>query len=282
MISYRYIIGKVINRRYQVEGLLGEGAIAYVYKAMDLKSKKLVALKIYKDDRDFANYADNETLILELLSGQNAPILLEKFWENGLFHVVIEYLGDAIRGEELLELSLSDRTEIARQLLRCIANTHSMNIVNNDLKFSDFCWRPQMKRLVILDWNVAQKRNFSREEFADNLRLATKLANKIIQKNAEMEHINTGSLPTELPLELTNMIKWAENSEGKSKDWAKDIPFHASQASQQISTPYYEKFIAKRTPAKKHKRGKLIKLILAVILAICIISALVTLIMIFR
>ena len=54
----------LLQERYRIEGLIGEGGMSYVYKAQDIKLGRIVALKVLKDefagDAEFVNKFQNE------------------------------------------------------------------------------------------------------------------------------------------------------------------------------------------------------------------------------
>lgn len=43
-------VGKRLDGRYQIQELIGVGGMAIVYKAMDIKNDRIVAIKILKDE----------------------------------------------------------------------------------------------------------------------------------------------------------------------------------------------------------------------------------------
>ena len=51
-------IGKKIEGRYEITELIGDGGMAYVYKANDVLVKKVVAVKILKEE-----FLENEEFV---------------------------------------------------------------------------------------------------------------------------------------------------------------------------------------------------------------------------
>lgn len=56
--------GMILDDRYEVEGLIGQGGMSYVYRAKDQKMGRTVALKVLKEeyceDEEFIKKFQNE------------------------------------------------------------------------------------------------------------------------------------------------------------------------------------------------------------------------------
>ena len=50
MSNYEKYIGQVFDNRYRIDALIGVGGMAVVYKAVDLLMRRIVAVKILRDD----------------------------------------------------------------------------------------------------------------------------------------------------------------------------------------------------------------------------------------
>ncbi|MBQ8979638.1 MAG: protein kinase, partial [Oscillospiraceae bacterium] len=68
-------IGRKLDGRYEITELIGIGGMAEVYKAVDLKDDKTVAVKIlkneYADNDDFIRRFRNESKAIAVLSHPN-------------------------------------------------------------------------------------------------------------------------------------------------------------------------------------------------------------------
>ena len=50
MEKYEKYIGQVFDNRYKLENIIGVGGMAVVYKAIDMLMRRVVAVKILRDD----------------------------------------------------------------------------------------------------------------------------------------------------------------------------------------------------------------------------------------
>src|ERR1035438_434882 len=101
------LVGRTIAEKYAVEGLVGEGGFAIVYKATHLIWKRPVALKVFKSFGDFSE-KDRQRLLDEFiqegalladLSARTAAIVqardigtLEVEGKPGIPYMVLEWL----------------------------------------------------------------------------------------------------------------------------------------------------------------------------------------------
>jgi serine/threonine-protein kinase len=56
------LIGKILDQKYEIIELIGQGGMAMVYKAKDLRLDRFVAVKILKNE-----FADNEQFLKKFL-----------------------------------------------------------------------------------------------------------------------------------------------------------------------------------------------------------------------
>lgn len=65
--GYNWVKGDQVQFRYEILDQLGEGSFGEVYKCMDYKRNKLIALKIVKNNEKYANQAKTEIKILNYI-----------------------------------------------------------------------------------------------------------------------------------------------------------------------------------------------------------------------
>uniref|UniRef100_A0A3Q3W196 Cyclin-dependent kinase-like 5 n=1 Tax=Mola mola TaxID=94237 RepID=A0A3Q3W196_MOLML len=132
-------IGDVMNK-FEVLGIVGEGAYGVVLKCRHKDTNEIVAIKKFKDSEE--NEEVKETTLRELkmlrtLKQENIVELKEAFRRRGKLYLVFEYVEKNML-ELLEELPNGVPTEKARsyifQLIRAIHWCHKHDIVHRDIK----------------------------------------------------------------------------------------------------------------------------------------------------
>jgi eukaryotic-like serine/threonine-protein kinase len=158
------LIGSVIDGRYRIEALLGQGAVGTVYRAVEVATGERVALKqwhaIALNDEVRGRFL-REATALVTLDHPNIVQVVGHGFVNGVPYVALEYLEGqtlgALIGGQPLEPGLT--FQIARQALSAIAYAHAHQVVHRDLKPENiFVTRDAHGRVTvkILDYGLAK------------------------------------------------------------------------------------------------------------------------------
>ena len=133
---------------YEVQSKLGEGGMGVVYKAVDQKLHRLVALKFLPPQAPHSN-ADFQRFLQEAnaLSALNHPHISTIFAVETVGEqqfLVLEYLAGGTLKAKLQQtyssgavLSIEDVLKYARQTAEGLAHAHSRGIVHRDVKTSN-------------------------------------------------------------------------------------------------------------------------------------------------
>lgn len=131
--------------RYEIESLLGEGAMGCVYKAVDPYIKRVVAIKTIKLDqsrseeeaKEFFQRFFQEAQISGILNHPNIVSIYDVGEENGEPYIAMEYVEGKTLHHLIHEKPAPDLSHVARILVH-IANAlefaHAKGIVHRDLK----------------------------------------------------------------------------------------------------------------------------------------------------
>lgn len=149
------------KKRYTDLKLLGEGGGGKVYRALDQKLNKEVALKVLRstvDSRDIVRF-QQEAKILSRLDNQYIVRVLDfEHSDEDEFYIVMEYV-DGSMIENLLKKSgpfpLEDSIRYAVQLCTALQHAHSQGVVHRDLKPSNVMI-DSTKNVRILDFGIAK------------------------------------------------------------------------------------------------------------------------------
>lgn len=133
--------GQLINDRYEIEKLIGEGGMANVYLAKDTILDRKVAVKVLRGDlagdEKFVRRFQREALSASSLSHPNIVEIYDVGEDEGNFYIVMEYI-DGKTLKQLIKkrgvLSLPETMDIMLQLLDALATAHDSYIIHRDIK----------------------------------------------------------------------------------------------------------------------------------------------------
>ena len=157
-------IGQIVKERYEILEILGEGGMAFVYKARDTQLERFVAIKTLKP-----NYVNQETFVdrfkreAKTAANLNHPNIVQIFdWgieEEPYF--VMEY----IEGNTLTSIiaknrtiSLNDILFIGAQVSSGLHAAHQKGLVHRDIKPGNIMITPDGK-VKVTDFGIVSLQN---------------------------------------------------------------------------------------------------------------------------
>jgi predicted Ser/Thr protein kinase len=123
---------------YKITGRLGRGGMGVVYKALDTKLQRPVALKVMSTDSHDTQKSRfiREARAASALNHRNIVTIYELSSADGLDFIAMEYIQGVTIGD-LLDAGSKSRSELlgyARQIADAVAAAHKAGIVHRDLK----------------------------------------------------------------------------------------------------------------------------------------------------
>lgn len=156
---------KVLGRRFQLEGKLGEGGMGSVYRALDLQSRHTVAVKILRKDLSESRHARRRFAREARASGMlDHPNIVQiyRFFDEARPYMVMEYVeGVSMRRFVRREKPTQEHLlELALQLCDALAHAHDRGIVHRDMKPDNIMItrRDGTDVVKILDFGLARVR----------------------------------------------------------------------------------------------------------------------------
>ena len=136
----RYI-GKMLDNRYEILEVIGQGGMAVVFKAKCHRLNRLVAIKVLKpelaDDAEFRRRFHDESQAVAMLSHPNIVSVYDVSKGGGLEYIVMELI-DGITLKQYMErrgqLNWREALHFITQVMRALSHAHSRGIIHRDIK----------------------------------------------------------------------------------------------------------------------------------------------------
>lgn len=133
--------GLTLANRYEIVEKIGEGGMAFVYKAKDLKLNRLVAVKIlrseFASDKDFLEKFKDEAMSAASINDSNIVSIYDVGSEDSLNYIVMEYINGKTLKELISErgaLPYKEVIDISTKIAKALDSAHKNNIVHRDVK----------------------------------------------------------------------------------------------------------------------------------------------------
>jgi cyclin-dependent kinase-like len=157
-----------MHSKYEVIGIVGEGAYGVVYKCKNKDNGEFVAIKKFKEVEDelVKKTMTRELRVLQMLKHDNIVEYKEAFKRKGNLFLVFEYVDKNLL--ELLQehpkgLDPSVIKKVIYQLCKAIRYLHELNIVHRDIKPENLLVDSNLK-LKLCDFGFARtiKKNYEK------------------------------------------------------------------------------------------------------------------------
>ena len=134
-------IGMVLDDRYEILEIIGEGGMSVVYKARDQRLNRFVAVKIMRDDmaadEEFRSTFCSEAHAVAMLSNPNIVAVYDVSHSDDIEYIVME-LVDGITLRQYMDrrgaLQWREVLHFSRQIARALAHAHERGIIHRDIK----------------------------------------------------------------------------------------------------------------------------------------------------
>jgi serine/threonine protein kinase len=170
MTDLQDYVGQVLDEKYRLERLLGQGGMGAVYLATHLGTERYVALKLitpqFMSNKEFVERFKREARAAGRLRHPNVVDVTDFGFAEArgetVAYLVMEYLdgctlGDVLREEHRLPLEWV--VDILEQVCSAVHEAHQQGIVHRDLKPENIWLEPNRLggyRVKVLDFGIAK------------------------------------------------------------------------------------------------------------------------------
>lgn len=134
-------IGKMLDDRYEILEVIGEGGMAIVYRALDHRLNREVAVKIMRDemaaDEEFRRRFCTESHAVAMLSHPNIVAVYDVSHNDNVEYIVME-LVDGITLKQYMErkgvVAWKEVVHFTKQISKALAHAHERGIIHRDIK----------------------------------------------------------------------------------------------------------------------------------------------------
>ncbi|NMA79212.1 MAG: serine/threonine protein kinase [Clostridiales bacterium] len=233
-------IGSLVDGKYKVLNIIGQGGMSVVYLAMNEKANKQWAIKEVRKDgiKNFELVKQGlivETDMLKKLSHPNLPSIIDVIDQDGTFLIVMDYIQGNPLDKTLEEEGAQPQElviEWAKQICDVLEYLHTRTppIIYRDMKPANLMLKPD-GTITLIDFGTA--REFKHQNLADTTCLGTQgyaapeqfggigqtdARTDIYCLGTTLYHLVTGHNPSEPPYEMYPIGYWNSSlSEGLEK-----------------------------------------------------------------
>lgn len=134
-------IGRLLDSRYEILEVIGTGGMAVVYKALDHRLNRMVAVKILKDEfsgnQEFCRRFHAESQAVAMLSHANIVSVYDVSRSGEANYIVMELI-EGISLKQYLEkkgpLNWRETLHFSMQIAKALDHAHNRGIVHRDIK----------------------------------------------------------------------------------------------------------------------------------------------------
>ncbi len=141
MDGFERYVGAVFDNRYKIEKIIGIGGMAVVYKAHDLLMRRVVAVKMLRDeiaaDQQSVKRFINESKAVAILSHPNIVNIYDVSVRDNVKYIVMEFVEGITLKNYMTRrgvLSLKEILSYTEQILSALEHAHAKGIVHRDIK----------------------------------------------------------------------------------------------------------------------------------------------------
>ena len=154
-------IGSILNNRYRLDKMVGEGGFARVFLATDLELGRQIAVKVLEQDwtgdKELLARFRNEARVIAALDHPNILLIYDFGIANGTPYLVMPYVSGGTFSDRMKQgpFTLDEVGFYLDQISSALDYAHQRGIVHRDVKPSNLLIRSN-GQLVLMDFGLAK------------------------------------------------------------------------------------------------------------------------------
>ena len=153
----------ILGNRYEIIKKIGDGGMAFVYKAKDILLNRIVAVKVLRpefvDDDEFLGKFKREAEAVASLSHPNIVNVYDVGEEGKVHYIVMEY----VDGQNLKEIIKNEGTldeytalDITKQIAMALSEAHKKGVIHRDIKPHNILISNEGRVVKVADFGIAK------------------------------------------------------------------------------------------------------------------------------
>ena len=150
----------IIENKYEVTGILGEGSFGKIFKGININSKEEVAIKIEKEE-DSILLKNEARIYRDLMDKTGIPKIRSFGMEGGVRYMVMDLLGKSLEDvrEDYKNKKLPVRMvlDIGIQITKLLKIIHESGFIHRDIKPENFLYSKNTSKNILyaVDFGLA-------------------------------------------------------------------------------------------------------------------------------
>lgn len=154
--------GRLLGNRYKIVETVGEGGMARVFRGVDIKLNRTVAVKVlyeqFAADPEFLRRFQQEAKAAANLSHPSIVNVYDEGEEGNIHYIIMEFVEGYTLKEKIQQqgrLSQKEAAHIAYLICDALDSAHSRNVIHRDIKPQNIIIKPD-GRVKVADFGIAR------------------------------------------------------------------------------------------------------------------------------
>ena len=154
--------GRLLGNRYKIVETVGEGGMARVFRGVDVKLNRTVAIKVlyeqFAADPEFLRRFQQEAKAAAKLSHPSIVNVYDEGQEDNIHYIVMEFV-EGYTLKEIIQregrLPQTEAAQIVYLICDALDTAHSQNVIHRDIKPQNIIIKPD-GRVKVADFGIAR------------------------------------------------------------------------------------------------------------------------------